>query len=70
MPDETVVAKEHESITFGDISNWLPVIVEALQVYPQLQAAKVGDTVNTPSVPNLRVAHGHFDAVLQLTKRS
>jgi hypothetical protein len=69
MPDETVIPPAHAALNFGEIAHWLPVITEALQVYPDLQAAKVGETVNTPTVTNARIAHGRYDVVVSFTKR-
>lgn len=68
MPDQKTIAPEHEDIAIGDIATYLPLIAQALMVYPQLRAAKVGDTVTTPAVPGLRVARGKFSAQIVFTK--
>lgn len=68
MPDKITIAPEHEEIGIGEILNYLPLIAEAAMVVPQLAAAKVGDTVNTPDVPGLRIAHGKFSAHIVFTK--
>jgi hypothetical protein len=59
----------HPGIGLGDVLVLLPLVEELLTLYPRLIAAKVGDEIDTPAVSNLRIAHGKFDAVLQLTKR-
>lgn len=55
-------------LNLGQLLPWIPIVVQAVEVYPQLVLAKAGDEVKSPAVPHVRLAGGRFKVSVSFIK--